>query len=290
MVIQKVAKLRKCPRSGFMEFRDGLGQNYFMETSCKTWRCVVCRPKLKNLVMLKMEYGLLSMSSIGRSYLITVTLKKGNEESKDAAYVRQAWERLLKYLKLNRPSNRTMMWFKVTEMTNNLQPHLHLLVGGIGNRPDWCHGPLDKTCGDCVQCEWRLWWLYVTGDSFIVDVREIYDVRGACEYLGKYLIKAFSLRDELEALGFKRRYSTSRNWPRAEDMRFRGSIRGWLSNEFFYNSVNSEALRRRAVQDSRRYMMQLISSDELRTRLSDREKRKGKLSRIVRLQSVVSGV
>lgn len=73
-------------------------------------------------------------------------------------------------------------------------------------------------------------------------------------------------------------------------MRFRGSIRGWASTEFFHTPIDSDGARKRAVRDSRRYMMQLMTSDDLRRMQSERERRKGKVGHIVRLQNVISRV
>lgn len=75
-------------------------------------------------------------------------------------------------------------------------------------------------------------WKEVTGDSYIVDVREAYTPSRLCNYLAKYLVKGFQVRESLEGLGFFRRYSSSRNWPKPELLRLRGTeMDRWVKME-----------------------------------------------------------
>lgn len=78
---------------------------------------------------------------------------------------------------------------------------------------------------DCLMHEWGKEWEQLTS-AFVVDVRKVYSAGGASGYLSKYLAKGFAHREELQALGFKRRWSCSRNWPRERQIRLRGTEQG----------------------------------------------------------------
>jgi len=75
---------------------------------------------------------------------------------------------------------------------------------------------------DCLTHEWGKEWELRT-HAFVVDVREIYNPDGVSRYLGKYLVKGFGSREDLVKLGFLRRWSSSRNWPRFGDLCLRGT-------------------------------------------------------------------
>ncbi len=57
-------------------------------------------------------------------------------------------------------------------------------------------------------------WKEVTGDSYITWCQPVLGARGAAAYFSKYFEKDWENREELEARGFKRRYSCSRGWER----------------------------------------------------------------------------
>ena len=66
-------------------------------------------------------------------------------------------------------------------------------------------------------------WEGITGDSFVVDVSAVRHKAKTAKYMEKYLRKGFKDRGVLEALGYSRRWSCSRNWPRGHALRLRGS-------------------------------------------------------------------
>jgi len=65
--------------------------------------------------------------------------------------------------------------------------------------------------------------LAVTGNSYICFAVNVLGAAGADAYLGKYLSKQTEYRDSLEAIGWTRRWSSSRSWPRG-----RGGYRGTI--------------------------------------------------------------
>lgn len=220
-------KKAQCPKAGFVLLYTG-GETFVRPTSCKTWGCTVCRKSLLSLVQGKMEYGCLTLE---HSYFTTLTLRNAGPESlKDAVFVRKVWERLLKSLKAGPYPN--LAWFKVIELTKKKQPHLHLLIGGIGELKAQCRIPDQKLrkqwmemtyqCPCVAHTIGRVW--YELTGAYIIDCKKVYAARGIATYLGGYLTKGYDDRSELEARGFLRRYSTSRNWPGNKRVRLRGTV------------------------------------------------------------------
>lgn len=84
-------------------------------------------------------------------------------------------------------------------------------------------------------------WYSVTRDSWVTDIRPIYDPEGASWYLCKYLKKGMygAQRDELQQRGFKQRYYRSNNWLSDVQMRRRGSVeKRWNRITFEYSPPN----------------------------------------------------
>ncbi len=67
-------------------------------------------------------------------------------------------------------------------------------------------------------------WREATGDSFIVDVQRVLGAAGAAGYMAKYLLKNSGSREALEAAGFLRRFSRSRDWPSPAPMKISGVV------------------------------------------------------------------
>lgn len=220
----------KCPKWQYVVLTTHAGKDYVTETRCKSWECRACKKQKFNETLTRMEYG---CSILKSSYLITVTKKMDTDiGTRDARSVGREWAELCKRLK---PENPALAWFKIVELTQMKMPHLHLIVGGLreakvtncvkkgtrGKAYSWKW--LQKDC-ECIAHEWSRHWFDITGESFIVDVARIYDAGGCAAYLNKYLLKNFSNRKALKALGYYRRFTTSRNWPREPLARFRGSV------------------------------------------------------------------
>lgn len=86
----------------------------------------------------------------------------------------------------------------------------------------------------------EMWW-DITGDSYIVDARVVFDRPGAADYLVKYLFKSGGDREKLEDLGYTRRYSTARNWPRETKLVLRGTFDEWHRVEWQNNRASAAA-------------------------------------------------
>lgn len=131
--------------------------------------------------------------------------------------------------------------------------------------------------GDCLWHEWRELWFQVTGDSFIVDVRAVMGSEGAGNYLTKYLVKGVMNRYVLEALGFKRRFSASRNWPRGV-VGVRGTEEGIWSGVSFVPgyAAGVEKLQLAAEASADDWRLERVGP-ELAVEMELKKKRKGTL-------------
>lgn len=263
-----------CPRGGYLRLTDSHGKVHVTGTSCKVWRCEVCQKTLKMKFEQRIQYG---CSKMAPWFLITATFAMGFGMQRDAASVRAVWERWLRRLQKYEQMN--PMWLKVTELTRKGQPHLHLILGNVGK------------IGEAeLQQRMRKHWYYVTGDSYILDVVEGYDPLGISHYLAKYLMKAFHDREYLESLGFNRRWSCSRNFPRGEEVQLRGTFYGeWTKREFANGIDNAREMKYLAVQDEGNWLLQ-PEGDPFYVKKALVSKRRAKVKKIEALQNEFKSV
>ena len=209
-------------------YKKGVGM-LIMPTRCKQWGCLGCRDRVRARVERRIAYG---CSMVERSWLITLTLRQGPGIQRNARYVQKVWTEFLRRLK---PIYPQMAWFKIVEATKNRQPHLHLIMSGIGTNRIACDTGknalgrcihefsrewLDSTCkNNCIEHEMAKVWHSITNDSYVVDAREVAGAKGAAKYLTKYLTKVQQHYQVLLDLGFSRRWACSRNWPREPEER-----------------------------------------------------------------------
>lgn len=223
----------ECPRRGLIVLED-VAHRHVVKTTCKTWGCPVCRVKVEALVAMRMLYG---MELAGRCYFITVTYRMSPESAVvDAASAGRDLARLWNYVKKT-PGMENLAWFKVPEMTRAGQVHFHLLAGNIGKPMasckrkneryvSWRKNGCVRAMDPCLQHRWTREWERITGDSFVVDVSIVRSAARSAEYVTKYLRKGWRARKLLEAFGYKRRWSSSRNWPSGVKLSLRGTVEG----------------------------------------------------------------
>ena len=209
-----------CDRRKYLWLVTENGEDLCIETSCKTWKCKVCRPNLLKKVKSRMIYGCLTLDS---TWFITLTYKATSQRLRGVSFAREDWAQLLRLWRQWSPE---IAWFRVMELTQQRIIHFHLLVGNLpASHPTSCKGKAHEwgkewreelgKC-ECLEHVVGAQWLETTGDSYIVAVRKVDTAGGVARYLAKYMQKSFDQRDELEAMGFSRRYSKSRNWPVAQ--------------------------------------------------------------------------
>ena len=220
-----------CEKHGYVSLLAVTGQHLAMRTTCKTWGCRHCKKKVAALTAMRAVYGCLIG---GPSYFITVTYRTGSGSSlKNARSAGRDWSRLWELLK-KQSRWKEAAWYKVPELTKKGQVHLHALVTSMGAETARCWSPskreykkfyqlgcLNSTI--CLQHELAGLWHGITGDSYVVDISPIRSVAGASWYVQKYMGKSFGDRAALEGLGFARRWSSSRNWPRGVELQLRGT-------------------------------------------------------------------
>lgn len=210
---------------------DKIGYAGAARTACKTWSCIKCKKSLVSYFNKRVRYA----SRQEQSYFITVTFKMGKDRLRDAEY---AEAKLTAWLRTLRKRYTELTYVKVPELTKKGQIHYHLMSTGIGDltSSEICCGKQDrgkhlhkknqewlrKVCY-CLEHVFARAWYEITGDSFIVQVDRVYNAKGAGSYLSKYFSKGFGDRGDLEARGFKRRYSFSRNFPKLERMQYLGT-------------------------------------------------------------------
>lgn len=251
---------------------------------CKTWKCRSCRSAVLMAVKNRIEYGVLTL---GRSYFITVTLRVGQGDGlKDARYVGKAWARLLKKLR-EKSRYKTMAWFKVPELTKKKQPHLHLILGGIGNVNAACtpHTPShsysrrwrQKEC-ECLEHEWSKIWQGITG-SYVVDATLVKGAGSVAGYMvSEYLQKGMYDHDELEARGFIRRWSASVNWPGGSRIVLaQTAMGGWNYAQWIGGNTSRKGWAHDYAVSSERSRDPLLVrvGTDLAKKMSDRKKRRG---------------
>ncbi len=117
-------------------------------------------------------------------------------------------------------------------------------------------------------------WLYVTGDSFVVDCREGYTPARLANYLGKYLVKGFEDRQVLKAMGWLRRYSSSRNFPKMGVLETKTQREGgWEVVEIIRNSIHWADMKAQVLEDRNSPLLEK-TGDDLRMILNEGRKHK----------------
>lgn len=246
-----------------------MGNIITVATTCKTWGCLGCRDRVKMYVKLRMEHG---TSIVPEPQLITVTYAyRGVGSRRDASSVGRDWASLMRLW--NKRHHQKTPWFRVPELTKKGQVHLHLIVGGLTNRIPCCQPGSHGSCAhkkgfdwamapcpvNCVEHELAKDWYGITGDSWVVDCRPVWGASGAASYLFKYLEKGFAVRTDLEALGFKRRWSCSRDWPSPEKMQFAVTLaQGWEFKQFWRKGgIHEGALRKESQSNHPGYSIKV---------------------------------
>jgi len=228
-----------CPKQGWMQLVSKTGVVGYFSTTCKAWRCLACRNKVKALVVDRIEYGARLIH--GPLLFITLTFKTGSSHRRDALSVERAYRAFLRPM---RALFSELKWFKTVEWTKRRQAHLHLIAGGVNYRPLSCV-KLDKDRGkalrrkcplvkECLEHVISKIWLNSTKDSYIVSCGNVVGQGAIANYMSKYVTKEMLLWAQMSKAGFKRRWSCSQNWPRYERLELKGTRDGtWASVKYF---------------------------------------------------------
>lgn len=219
-----------CPRKGKVWLtKIGTG-TLVIPTTCKTWGCLACRERLMALFKMRVTHG---CSVLGDCAFITLTfVLRGAETQEDAESVSKAWREF--WRRWMSQGHERLQWLRVVELTKKGQPHLHLIAGPVSGKIR-CYGNerLDAQWFDrvgragclCLSHRMSRVWESITG-AWHVHTAPVTGAAGAAGYLGKYLSKGAYVRQGLEALGFKRRWSSSRGWPGNGRLRLKQTMEG----------------------------------------------------------------
>lgn len=200
-----------------------------METRCHTWGCDVCAPSLLALFTARVEIG---VSRLEPCVFMALTYQAVSKEPRNALSVGKDWGALWRRFR-RAGLYQSLKWIKVPELTKKKVPHLHVLAGTCEGEIR-CYGKIFNMARFrrrfdsclCMSHVWSRHWFAVTGDSYLVHAVPVHSGKGAGSYLGKYLRKGMQVRAELEALGFKRRWSSSRGWPGGGRIRLAQTLNG----------------------------------------------------------------
>ncbi len=236
------AQSKVCPKQGWMQLVSKYGVVGYFPTSCKAWRCLACRNKVKALVVDRIEYGARLIPGV--LVFITLTFKTGSSHRRDALSVERAYRGFLRPMRERFPN---LQWFKTVEWTKRRQAHLHLIVGGVHRKVLSCV-PTDKVRGkvlkvsctrrpECLEHSISKIWLSSTKDSYIVSCGAVVGPKSIANYMSKYVTKEMLLWAQMSRAGFKRRWSCSQNWPRYERLELEGTREGtWASVSYLGQS------------------------------------------------------
>lgn len=214
----------KCPSSGAVRLMTKRGDEFWLPTTCKMWRCRICRKGLAAYIKARIIYGL--THSTGSLFITITYVMDGPESLRRAPCVARDLNNLWKKLK-KRSRWKHLSYVKVPEVTKAGQVHLHVIATGIDFETASCRKPgermtemKDRGCRvSCIQHELMQLWEEITGDSWVVDASRVRDPARCASYVTDYVTKGFHDRKALEGLGFSRRYAISRSWPSVGRMR-----------------------------------------------------------------------
>ncbi len=219
-----------CTRPGYIILESETGRMGAYQTICKSWSCLSCQKKLLSLFIERARLGYLTL---GPLYFITITWRWTEFSlTEDAISVEKDWRAWLTKLRRIYPGAE---YLKVIELTKRKQPHFHLIMGGLGgHQRSNCRNP-GRKCNSkqllgpckarevCYEHKLSRMWHEVTGDSYFVCVRDVYSIKGLCNYLSKYMVKSFDEFEAAKELGFGKRWTQSFHWPKLEKMQLRGT-------------------------------------------------------------------
>lgn len=275
-----------CPRGGWVWLTTTSGMTFVKRTYCKTWGCLGCRDRLRAGFMAQVRNGCLVL---GRCAFVTITYRSAPDAMRDAESVRRDWKELWRRLRRDVPSSRKWRWLRVVELTKKGQPHLHLVMGPIVGSIR-CYGKEKvnakkfqaglESC-KCLSHELSRAWNRVVPDTWLVHTVPVEGPAGAAGYMLKYLAKGYKQHGNLDRLGFKRRWSSSRGWPGTGRIILRGTEeKAWARVD--WNSGKKPIAHLEAQPDDHR----LLERVGRKQSLADAEKI-GRASQIKRLKRMV---
>ncbi len=267
-----------CPREGSILLESWKQKRVLVNTNCNSWRCVACRDRNRARFKAMVASGI---SHLTRSCFITITYRADAERLHIVGCVARDWKALWRLLRKNEPWLSPLPKLRVMELTKKGTPHFHLVIGNIPSEKRLrCFGRnfdvvryrlVFDDCPCVAHVIGRAWQQVQDGESWLVHAVPVAGAKGAASYMAKYLDKEFD-GARGEALGMKRRWSTSRNWPSEKRSRLTESLKpaGW----------------RRTVWAARKVLIEELTIDEELLARKETERQKAEARRAVRRRLV----
>lgn len=118
----------------------------------------------------------------------------------------------------------------------------------------------------------------------MVEVKKVFNPGGLGGYLGKYLSKGFDERGALSGMGFRRRWSCSRNWPRETRIVCEGTrSEVWRNTKIVKRWNNREALEAAVKRDADSPLLRRVG-DDLGEILRKRSRTNSGIAKIERME------
>ncbi len=223
-----------CPKAGWVRLTHYDGRGISMPTACKTWRCLSCGDRLRNLFRMGVVSG---CSALAHCWLITFTYKVSALRREDAQFAKKDWREFWRRWNKDNPN---LEWLRVSETTKEGMIHHHVVATSETTIKASCYGREFSMarflrrfhgCG-CLSHRVARIWKAVTGDSYMVHVAPVVSPRGVGSYLAKYMMKDFG-----KATGpmRERRWSSSRGWPGTGRLRLTMTVRKMWAVVAFHN-------------------------------------------------------
>lgn len=175
---EKMFRLNSCRTGAFFVRNCETGQIRVASQSCKLRHCPLCT-KSKTLVIKQNVTAWLKFAKYPK--LLTFTLKHSDENLR--SQIDRLYESFkeIRRLKILKKKCRGGIWFfqvKKSKTDGLFHPHLHCLISG----------------SFIPQREIARKWLKITGDSQVVDIRQIKSPETAARHVSRYAAKPCSLK------------------------------------------------------------------------------------------------
>jgi len=144
---------------------------------CRSWSCLICRPKRRNQLLAKCASG-----HPTRLVTLTVSAQAGTTPEDRLKNLARAWRVVVQRVRRRYPSS-PINYLAIVEKTLRGEPHMHILVRGPYIPQAWLSACMEELIA-----------------SPIVDIRRIYNQKHAIRYVAKYVTK------DPEKLGTSKRY------------------------------------------------------------------------------------
>jgi hypothetical protein len=168
------------------------GRAVVLQPDCGLWDCPHCAAKNASRWTARAFRGALEIEAMGHKLNFVTLTHRGHLNARQTMHRwRECWPKLA--ARVRRATGKNWFYMYVHERHDSGKLHTHFISTDTWTARNWKDYP--------AQC----------GFGYMNDKRPVYDVRGAADYVAKYLTKM--LGSDLWPKDW-RRIGTSRNWPK----------------------------------------------------------------------------